>query len=223
MKILIVEDNKETSEIIKIYLEEHFEILQASKGFDALTKTENEKPEIIILDINLPDINGFTICEKIKSKPIKYGSPFIIMLTASSEQENVIKGLKTGADDYIKKPFNGEELFLRVIKYKNFSPIISDSFEKYKNISIDMAQKIVLYDNCEIELTKKEYELLLYFIKNKGLLLSREKLLENIWENNLEVDEHAVNQCIKRLRKKIPLLQEYLEAKRGFGYRLKSE
>jgi len=218
MKILVVEDNYETRELISITLKKIGIIERAGTGEEGLDKLFLNNHSIVILDLELPGISGEDVCKQIRKNQDKYGNPIIIILTASTDQSNVIKGLEIGADDYIKKPFDLEELYLRV---NAISKRVKDSEEivVYKDISLNGKTFTCRFDQTEINLTDKEFKLLNYFIKNHSIILTRATLLYCVWEENFnEVFERAVDQSIKRLRKKIPPLKEYLKTKKGIGY-----
>lgn len=216
MKILIIEDCLEVREIVKIYLKDHYELLESKKSTSGLELLKSEKPELLILDINLPDINGIAVCEIIRKNPSKYGNPYIIMLTADTSQESLIKSLELGADDYIKKPFDAQELLLRIkrvqLRLKGNNPYL-----EYKNFKINYNSKLAYYLDNELSLTKKEFQVLSLLIENKGIIISREKIIDKLWFDR-DVELEAVNQCIKRLRKKLPILKELIESRRGFGF-----
>ncbi len=218
MKLLIVEDNKETRKLISFSLDElKLDIIEAESGKEALKKIELDRPSIIILDLGLPDISGKEVCKIIRENVCKYGTPFIIMLTAETEQKSVIEGLSLGADDYIKKPFDTDELFFRV---KGIKSRIKDEIEvlKFGNIRLNISTMTCFLDDEKIDIGKKEFELLEYLIENQGLILSREKILDHIWGGEIDIFDRAVDQCVKRLRGKIPPLKEWLKSKKGVGY-----
>ncbi|MBZ4684190.1 MAG: hypothetical protein PWP46_2056 [Fusobacteriaceae bacterium] len=218
MRLVIIEDDEEIRELVKYAIKDlKINIFEADNGKKGLELIEVKKPQLIILDVGLPDIEGWDICKSIRENNSKYENPAIIMLTA---KEDVIKGFEIGADEYIVKPFDEKELFYRIKRFTNRF-IKDEEVVEYGDIQL-YTKKMELYLNKErIKLGKKELELLEYFILNRGILLSREALLNKIWENDWEVGDRAVDQCIKRLRAKLPILKENLVTKRGFGYILK--
>lgn len=220
MNILVIEDSMSTRNLlISILKKEGYNILGFSSGTTGLTYLANNTVDFILLDINLPDINGYEISKKIKSNPNVYGTPYIIVLTSKINTEDVIKGFKNGADDYLKKPFNPEELKLRIkAASRNFM-----SFENtytYKTISIDPNSQVITYENQLIKVTKTEFKLLLYFMKNINIVLTRRKIYKNVWDDLYFEGNRTIDVYVRRLKIKIPLLNEFLENVRGIGYKL---
>ena len=222
IKLLIIEDSEETVDLIRLILsnESDIKIFEANTIKDGMNLIKKDAFDIILLDLSLPDGNGTYICEQVRKFPELYGKPFIVALTADISQESVNKNLELGCDDYIKKPFDTEELLIRLKKFIKRLPQ-SKEVITYENIKLFLSNKTVLYNNEFIDLSKNEFELLHYFIINKGLLLTRISILDNVWKENLDISDKAVDQCLKRLRKKLPILNENLISKRGFGYILK--
>ncbi|CDA08070.1 response regulator [Fusobacterium nucleatum YWH7199] len=222
IKLLIIEDSEETVDLIRLILsnENDIRIFDANTIKDGMGLIKKDAFDIILLDLSLPDGNGTYVCEQVRKFPELYGRPFIVALTADTSQESVNKNLELGCDDYIKKPFDRKELVIRLRKFikrlpKNKEIII------YENIKLFLSNRTVLCNDEFIDLSKNEFELLYYFIINKGLLLTRANILDNVWKENLDISDKAVDQCLKRLRKKLPILNENLISKRGFGYILK--
>ena len=222
IKLLIIEDSEETVDLIRLILsnESDIKIFEANTIKDGMNLIKKDAFDIILLDLSLPDGNGTYICEQVRKFPELYGKPFIVALTADISQESVNKNLELGCDDYIKKPFDTEELLIRLKKFIKRLPQ-SKEVITYENIKLFLSNKTILYNNEFIDLSKNEFELLHYFIINKGLLLTRINILDNVWKENLDISDKAVDQCLKRLRKKLPILNENLISKRGFGYILK--
>lgn len=217
-KILIVEDVQETRELLKVILSklENLYFLEASSLEEANNILKKEEVEIILLDLNLPDGNGSQLMKNIKRNP-KTNLPFVVAITAETSQESVNMNLELGCEYYIKKPFDYEEIQITIKKLIARLPE-DKNILKYKNICIYKNENIITYMNEKLILSKHEFELLLMFMLNRGLLLTREKILDEVWYDNFDVSDKAVDQCIKRLRKKIPILNEILISKRGFGY-----
>ncbi|WP_176892683.1 response regulator transcription factor [Fusobacterium varium] len=222
INLLIIEDSEETRDFLKIILSDeiNINILEASSVAEGLKIVKKEIPNIILLDLSLPDGSGSSICKEVRDNPDFYGSPFILALTADTSQESVNTNLELGCDDYIKKPFDPKELLIRIKKFTSRIPKDKE-FLQYENIKIFLNNKVVSYNNENIVLSKNEFELLSYFILNRGLLLTRVTILDNVWNENFDISDKAVDQCLKRLRKKLPILNEVLISKRGFGYILK--
>ena len=222
IKLLIIEDSEETVDLIRLILsnESDIKIFDANSIKDSINLIKKDIFDIILLDLSLPDGNGTYVCEQVRKFPELYGKPFIIALTADTSQESVNRNLELGCDDYIKKPFDTEELLIRLKKFIKRLPQNKEVII-YENIKLFLSNKTVIYNDEFIDLSKNEFELLYYFIINKGLLLTRINILDNVWKENLDISDKAVDQCLKRLRKKLPILNDTLISKRGFGYILK--
>ncbi len=214
--ICIVEDEKDLNELVKRYLEkEGYEARSFLTFEDAMAHTDDEDVHLWILDIMLDDKSGFDLIEEIRMKnPVV---PVIFMSARDKEFDRII-GLEKGSDDYITKPFSPKELVLRVnniIKRtyrEDVGKIIVDGYE------IDEMQRIVHDKDIQLELTTKEFDLLMMFIKNKGTAFSREQILENVWDVNYFGSDRVVDDTLRRLRKKMPNLS--IHTIYGFGYRL---
>lgn len=222
IKLLIIEDSEETVDLIRLILsnENDIRIFDANTIKDGMGLIKKDAFDIILLDLSLPDGNGTYVCEQVRKFPELYGRPFIVALTADTSQESVNKNLELGCDDYIKKPFDRKELVIRLRKFIKRLPQNKEIII-YENIKLFLSNRTVLCNHEFIDLSKNEFELLYYFIINKGLLLTRANILDNVWKENLDISDKAVDQCLKRLRKKLPILNENLISKRGFGYILK--
>ena len=222
IKLLIIEDSEETVDLIRLILsnESDIKIFDANSIKDSINLIKKDIFDIILLDLSLPDGNGTYVCEQVRKFPELYGKPFIIALTADTSQESVNRNLELGCDDYIKKPFDTEELLIRLKKFIKRLPQNKEVII-YENIKLFLSNKTVIYNDKFIDLSKNEFELLHYFIINRGLLLTRVNILDNVWKENLDISDKAVDQCLKRLRKKLPFLNDNLISKRGFGYILK--
>ncbi len=218
IRVLLVEDDEKLRHLVKTYLiKEGYHVMEAKDGYEALLKFEEKGADLIILDIMLPDSDGFTVCKKIR----KEDKVPIIMLTARSEENDKLLGFELGADDYVTKPFSPKELMARAKATLKRSGKITDEKEviEFQNIKIDKSAHKVYADQKEVELTLKEYSLLLYFVENKNIALSREKILDNIWGRDYFGDYRTVDTHVKLIRKKIPGLDAMLQTVRGVGYR----
>ena len=222
IKLLIIEDSEETVDLIRLILsnENDIRIFDANTIKAGMDLIKKDAFDIILLDLSLPDGNGTYVCEQVRKFPELYGRPFIVALTADTSQESVNKNLELGCDDYSKKPFDRKGLVIRLRKFIKRLPQNKEIII-YENIKLFLSNRTVLCNDKFIDLSKNEFELLYYFIINKGLLLTRVNILDNVWKENLDISDKAVDQCLKRLRKKLPILNENLISKRGFGYILK--
>ena len=226
-KVLIVEDEENIRAFIKINLiKNNYIVLEADCGEKAIDIVNLEKPDIIILDIMLPGINGFETCEKIRKTFNNIG---IIMLTAKGEDLDKITGLQYGADDYMIKPFNPTELVLRIgaliRRLKGNTNKVRGVVEVGK-FTIDESSKRVMKEERELYLTPKEYLLLLLLMKNAKKALSRDELLDEVWGEEYFGDSKIIDVNIRRLRAKIEINSsepEYIETIWGVGYRWNGE
>lgn len=212
-KILIVEDEKNISDLIKDTISlAHYEYDCSYDGEDALNKIKENKYDLILLDIMLPKIDGFEIIEKIKTIDIP-----IIFLSAKNDVNSIVKGLKGGGIDYITKPFEPLELLarieLRISKTK-------ENIYKFKNITVNLDTREVSKDEEKIYLAPKEYDLLILILNNKNKVLSRDEILDKVWNIETDVETRTVDYHIQQLRKKLDL-KENLITIHGVGYILK--
>lgn len=214
--ICIVEDEKDLNELVKRYLEnEGYEVRSYLTYDEAQVHTSDDDIHLWILDIMLDDKSGFDLIEEIRMHNPEV--PVIFMSARDKEFDRII-GLEKGSDEYITKPFNMKEVLLRIANilkrvYKNASGMV-----EIDGYMIDETKRKVLLNNEEIELTTKEYELLLYFVKNKNIAISREQVLTKVWDENYFGSDRVVDDTLRRLRKKMPEIN--IKTIYGFGYRL---
>ena len=230
--ILIVEDDLEIKTLIQFFLEKdeelrgEYEILTSQDGLKALKIIQENKPKLIVLDLMLPGLDGIGVSKQIKSNTDLYGNPLIFMLTAKSEIDDIVEGFHAGCDDYLKKPFDPRELVLRIKKLLSLrndsKKLINENTLEYKDVVVHIDKHVVLYSGVEIELSSKEFNLLVFLITNKGLALSREKILNNVWNENYFLGDRTVDVYIGKLRDKIPNLSNYIKTIKGVGYQLKN-
>lgn len=215
IKILIVEDAKAISDLLKLNLSVYgYDCTVCNDGLEAADLLEeNTNFDLILLDIMLPHINGYELMEYIKPLEIP-----VIFLTAKSALDDKLKGLTSGAEDYIVKPFEITELLARInIVLRRLKK--TDSALTYKDIIADTDNRIVKKGDIEVELTPKEYELLVLFMRNQNITLFRDKIYEKVWESEFEGDTRTLDLHIQRLRKKLDLSGN-LKTIYGVGYRL---
>lgn len=221
MKVLIVEDDIDIQTLVSHYFtKEGYEVELASDGEKGLEKLKTAKHNLIVLDIMLPKLDGVTFTKLVKEKAELYGNPYIIMLTAKTEIDDVLAGLKIGADDYIKKPFDPRELILRA---NRFLMKERKNRIKFLGLEIDEDRYLVTNSGEEIELSKKEFELLVLLIKNRENIITREKVLEEVWGSNYYSGDRTVDVYISKLRDKIPFLTKCIKTVKGVGYRLEEK
>ena len=222
MKILLVEDEKKVADFIKKGLTEEFYTVDAAPdGEEGLFMAENSEYDLMILDIMLPDINGIELCTNIRIKNIK--TP-IMMLTAVDATESKVKGLDSGADDYLTKPFVFDEFLARVRSLLR-RPSLAADLLKAADLVLDPVKHEVLRGDRKIDLTWKEFALLEYMMRNRGRILSRTKIFENIWSYDIETSSNIVDVYISYLRDKIDKRhsQKLIHTIRGAGYILKEQ
>ncbi len=226
-KVLIVEDEISIRGFIKINLERNnFSVIEAGSGEDALKLVPLESPEIVLLDVMLPGIDGFQVCEKLRKS---YANIGIMMLTARTQDMDKIMGLEFGADDYMVKPFNPLELVARIkaILRRSQSALANDNnILSSPPFRIDLRSQTIYKAQVEIDVTPKEYLLMKTFIENPGKALSRDALLNIIWGVNYIGDLKIVDVNIRRLREKIEDVASkpnYIETVWGTGYRWRRE
>ena len=223
-KILVVDDEKPIVDILKINLiKENYVVFEAYDGEDAVKKAETINPDLILLDVMLPKLDGFSVCRKIREK----SSVPIIMLTAREEEVDKVLGLELGADDYMTKPFSVRELMARIKAnmrrldaVQNSHPEEADIYE-IGNLKLD-SNRYELYKNGElIDLTIREFDLVKFLAAQPNKIFSRQNLLESVWDYEYYGDVRTVDVTVRRLREKIednPSQPQYIITKRGVGY-----
>ena len=224
MKILMIEDDEAIRTGLKYYLEqENFEVIETDNGKDRLKILTDEDISICLLDVNLPDINGFDLFKKLKEiKDIP-----IIFLTANDLETSIVMGLDMGADDYVTKPFRARELISRIHNALRKKRQGTTNIIHFKNITVDLNGARVLKDNKDVFLTALEYKIVLTFFLNPNVIFTREKILADIWDVNEEyVNDNTLTVYIKRIREKLekdPTNPEIIVTVRGIGYKLGEE
>ena len=216
MKILIVEDDKDILELlVKGFKENNYIIDTATNGLDAQYLATINNYDIVILDWMLPQKSGIEVLQYLRKQNII--TP-ILMLTAKDDTKDKILGLKSGADDYLAKPFSFDELIARVEALYRRASFSSSNKINFKDITINIDKKIVLKSNNRIELSAKEYELLLLLIKNKNSYISKQYIQDNLWNNEEFIQSNVIEATIYKLRKKLG--KEYIKNFRGLGYKI---
>ncbi len=224
-KVLIIEDEVKLARFVQLELEhEGYEVIVANDGRTGIEKFYDENPDIILLDLMLPELSGIEVCRRIR----KTSRVPIIMITAKGETMDKVLGLDSGADDYVTKPFAIEEVLARMRvalkRVKNFSEK-ANTVLRLKNLTIDTARRVVKVESDEIELTKREYELLLYLVKNKNIVITRDQILNNVWGYDYIGETNVVDVYVRYLRTKIDDKYDtkYIHTIRGVGYFAKDE
>lgn len=221
-KILIVEDDRDIVEMVEYNLqEEGYVTISALNGEDGVNLAGSEQPDLIILDIMLPVIDGFEVCRTLKSDDKTSYIP-IIILSAKSQETDKVVGLELGADDYVTKPFSPRELIARIraIMRRGAEQQLSDTVKKGDMI-IDSAKYKVMVGSEEIALTTTEFKLLEYMARRPGVVLSRYQILDAVSGDDAVVCDRTVDAHVKSLRRKLGAAKDYIETVRGAGYRFK--
>ena len=223
IKALIIEDDQDIVALVRHYFEkENFILKDAGDGVSGLKKAETDKPDLIILDLMLPELDGLEVCRELKSNP-KTSSIPIIMLTAKGEESDKIIGLELGADDYLTKPFSPKELVARVKALIRRSKRASEKekFYHYGKLTLDSSKYEVNFEGKPIQLTSKEFALLECLLSHKGRVLSRDFLMDEVWGYDYYGGMRTVDVHIRRLREKIPGIAEKILTIKNLGYKLK--
>jgi two-component system phosphate regulon response regulator PhoB len=222
-RVLLVEDEPDLNETISFNLDsEGYEVASVFNGKDALKAIEKKKPDLILLDLMLPDMSGLEICRELRSSKKTKKIP-IMMVTAKGEEVDRIVGFELGADDYIVKPFSIREFMLRVSAMLKRTDNKSDAdLITFDSLEIDLAAHRVKLDDKEIALTAKEFALLQYLTERMGRVQTRDALLDDVWGYNSEVTTRTVDTHVKRLRSKLKDVGRNIETVRGVGYRFNS-
>jgi len=225
MKILVVDDEAAIVTTVQAYFErEGYLVKSAIEGRQALSIAQTFKPDVVILDLMLPEIDGLEVLRELR----RNADPYVILLTAKTGEDDRIIGLKMGADDYVVKPFSPRELVARVQaivrrqrKQSANEPEVIQSGE----VSVDQAARRAWRQGHELELTRIEFDLLLTLMQNGGRVLSRDQLIEHVWGDEYFIEERVVDVHIRRLRNKMKLSEddrEYITTVRGSGYRFEA-
>lgn len=222
--ILVVDDEEKIRTVIRKYAEfEGYGITEASNGIEAIELCRTGDFNVVILDIMMPELDGFTVCKKIREiREIP-----IIMLSARGEEYDKIHGFELGIDDYVVKPFSPKELMMRVkvvISRNQNRAGNSDSHDVFEaeGLNIDFTSRIVKVNGEKVELTPKEYDLLFYMVINRGIALSREKLINEVWGYDYYGDDRTLDTHIKLLRSSLKEYRKFLVTLRGVGYRFET-
>jgi len=218
-KILIIEDEKSIQRMIAYDLKQlGYEVEDALDGFEGYKKASTFHYDVILLDLMLPNMNGMDICKKLRDEG---NDSYIIMLTAVDDEFNKIQGFDAGADDYVTKPFSPRELTARIragLRRQNASQ--SEDILYYEDLKIVQSSYEVYQNNEKVDLTLKEFELLVYFVMNKGKALSRDQLLTNLWGFSYDGDSRVVDVHVFKLREKIDPKANWIKTVRGIGYKI---
>ena len=221
-KILIVDDEINIRNVVREYAEfEGYEVKEAQDGMEAVEIAKKEDFDLIIMDVMMPRLDGYSACKEIK----KYKKIPVIMLSARGEEYDKLFGFEIGIDDYVVKPFSPKELMARVkAVIKRNEPAGQQVHDrlKFEGLEIDLAGREVYVNGKRVSMTPKEYDLLFYLVKNKNLALTRDKLLEEVWGYDFFGDDRTVDTHIKMLRNSLGEYRKFIVTLRGMGYKFEA-
>ena len=222
--ILLVEDEEDLATIVQYHLKKDgYTVLHAPTGEKALELLKSQSISLVLLDLMLPDMSGVDICRQIRSDSVLQNLP-VIMVTAKGEEIDRVVGFEVGADDYVVKPFSSRELLLRIkalLRRQSGLEMNALQVLEFSIFKVDRAAHRVWIDQDEVQLTALEFKLLAVLLQRKGLVQTREKLLEDVWEMDPNMNTRTVDKHVQRLRQKIKTGAAYIETIRGVGYRFK--
>jgi DNA-binding response OmpR family regulator len=225
-KILVVEDDADIAQLVKLYLEkEGFRTLVANSGGEALKLIKSDCPDLLVLDLMLPEIDGIEVCKRVRNTPDTALLP-IIMLTAKAEESDTIIGLELGADDYVTKPFSPKALVARVnalLRRLDRQPEDNQSTFTFGPLIMDLSRHEVTVNGKEVSLTAKEFGLLEHLLRNPGRVLTRDVLLNAVWGYDYFGTTRTVDVHVRRLKLKIPLLDTAIISVKSLGYKLSDQ
>lgn len=224
-KILVVDDEPDAVELIEFNLKAAgYDVVTAGDGAEALQKARRLMPQLIILDLMLPEVDGLEVCKILRRDPQTQAIP-IIMVTAKAAEIDRVLGLELGADDYVTKPFSPRELVLRIKRLLREGQPAGQKPERFqfKELTVDMPRHKVTVKGKPVELTATEFKLLAVLIERRGRVQSRDQLLRDVWEYDAAIDTRTVDTHMRRLREKLGAAARYLETVRGVGYRFAEE
>ena len=220
LKILVAEDDVSTNKLLCAILKINgYEAIPAFNGEAALDIIDHQHIDLLLCDVMMPKMDGWQVCREIR----KYSQVPIIMLTAKSDEKDELQGFELGVDEYISKPFSPKILVARVEAILRRTNALEEGVKEVGGISLNQAAHEVKIDGKNIELSYKEFELLTYFINNQGVALSRERILNNVWNYDYFGDARTIDTHVKKLRAKLGDCGKMIETVRGFGYRFEGE
>lgn len=225
-RILVVEDEPDIAAVVAYNLaRSRYRVSTATSGTEALNAAVREKPDLIILDVMLPEMSGYEVLEQLRARSDTRDTG-VILLTALVSENDRVRGFSLGADDYLAKPFSPKELVLRVdavLRRLGATPVSSGSVLSAGPIRLDRGAHTVSVDNTEIELTATEYRLLAVLLERRGRVQSRTQLLQDVWDACPDIETRTVDMHVQRLRSKLGSAADLVETVRGVGYRVRRE
>jgi len=220
-KILVIDDEPDLRELVRINLDQAgYSVETVSTGREALHALRHSTPDLVVLDLMLPDVSGTELCRKIRSDPALAEIP-VIMLTAKAAEVDRVVGFELGADDYVTKPFSPRELSLRIaaVLRRRFAESDAEQTLEYGALRLDAARHRCTVNGAEAQLTAKEFDLLRELMSRPGRVVTRERLLERVWGSDVTVTPRTIDTHLKRLREKLGHAGGAIETVRGVGYR----
>ncbi len=215
-KILIVDDEKQIREVLKEYAEfEGYLVDMAFDGMDAINKVKNDKFDLVVMDVMMPRLDGFSTVQKIR----EFSDVKIVMLSARGEEYDKLFGFAMGIDDYVVKPFSAKEVMARIAAILKRGVIQNNKVVNYEGLKIDLEGHEVYIDDNKISITPKEYDLLSFLVRNKNIAMSRDRLLNEVWGYDFYGDNRTVDTHIKMLRDSLSNYSKYIVTVRGYGYK----
>ena len=223
-KVLVVDDEMKIRTLIRKYAEfEGHEVIEAADGMEAVNLCKAQTFDIIIMDIMMPELDGFSACKEIR----KFSQTPMLMLSARGEEYDKIHGFELGIDDYVVKPFSPKELMMRIDAIMKRSKRPDETADKdifcTEGLKVDFTGRIVYVNGVKADLSPKEYDLLFYMIKNRNIALSREKIITEVWGYDFYGDDRTLDTHIKLLRKSLGEYSKFIVTLRGVGYRFEAE
>jgi DNA-binding response OmpR family regulator len=222
-RILVIEDERDILDLVRLYLEkEGYRTMSATSGTEALRLAKADRPDLILLDLMLPEMDGLEVCKRLRGDPHTAMVP-IIMLTAKAEESDTIIGLELGADDYVTKPFSPKALVARIKALFRRMDRAQEAPARYRYgpLAMDLARHEVKADGEEVKLTAKEFGLLEHLLRHCGRVLTREVLLDSVWGYDRDVTTRTVDVHVRRLKQKIPFLNDAIVSVKSLGYKLR--
>ena len=221
-RILIVDDELRVRDLIKKYAKfEGYEVSEASNGLQALELCRDQNFDIVIMDVMMPELDGFSACKEIR----KFSNVPIIILSARGEEYDKIHGFEFGIDDYVVKPFSPRELMMRVAAVlKRGGATVPEAKEVYTygGLTVDFTGRIVTVDGVRVDMSPREYDLFFFLVKNRGIALSREKLINEVWGYDFFGDDRTIDTHIKMLRNNLGPYRKFIVTLRGLGYKFEA-
>ena len=220
-RILVVDDEERIRQMIKKYANfEGHEVVEAADGMEAVKLCKEQDFDIVIMDVMMPELDGFSACREIR----KFKNVPMLMLSARGEEYDKIHGFELGIDDYVVKPFSPKELMMRVAAIvKRSSGETQKEVLSFEGLTVDFTGRLVYVDGEKVDMSPKEYDLFFYMVKNRGIALTREKLISDMWGYDFYGDDRTLDTHIKLLRKTLGPYSKFIVTLRGVGYRFEKE